>query len=290
MFGTQVTKGPLRYRERAVRLGPQEQLVGILTLPVDPSKPLAVVALNAGVLHRVGPHRLHVRLLRQLAGLGFPGLRLDLAGIGDSLAVGGTQSFRESAVGDARASMDDLVAIVGVRRFVLFGLCSGADNALATALVDDRVAGIILLDPPSYPTRRARARGVAQRIAALSAGGALRWVLRMARRPLASIRQLASAGHAPRAEGREPPPLATYRDQLHQLLERGVRILTIYSGGLGERYNHVDQLFEYAPELRGRVDHLYFPDANHTFTERAAQATLVETVVAWVGRTFTSAG
>jgi hypothetical protein len=39
---------------------------------------------NAGMLHRVGPYRLHVRLARDLARMGFSSLRVDLADTGDS--------------------------------------------------------------------------------------------------------------------------------------------------------------------------------------------------------------
>jgi hypothetical protein len=61
-------------------------------------------------------------------------------------------------------------------------------------------------------------------------------------------------------------------------------MFAIYSGALGERYNHEDQLFELFPELRGKVDRAYFPAANHMFTERAAQAALVAAVTTWIAR------
>ena len=47
-------------------------------------------------------------------------------------------------------------------------------------------------------------------------------------------------------------------------------------------------LRELFPELRGRMDHVYFPDANHTFTELAAQRELIATVTAWIARRFES--
>ncbi|KAB2882946.1 MAG: hypothetical protein F9K40_23225, partial [Kofleriaceae bacterium] len=144
--------------ERAMALGAEANLIGILSGPALPAaspsrtpRPV-VIFLNAGVLHRVGPHRLHVNLARRLAARGISSLRLDLSGIGDSRSVPGSLSFRQSAVADTRAAMDQLGAELGARRFILFGLCSGADNALATAEVDPRVTGIIVLDPPAYVT------------------------------------------------------------------------------------------------------------------------------------------
>lgn len=268
-----------------MRLGAQANLVGILTLPVAArsaqSERPTVLVLNAGVLHRVGPHRLHVNLARRLAALGFAVLRVDLAGIGDSLAVTGARSFRESAVADTRAAMDDLAAQVGAQRFVIFGLCSGADNALATAAQDPRVVGIVVLDPPTYATRRALARKVVRRATRLGPRRTVDWAIATVRRVVRDR----NAEPEPE-EGRETPPLAVYREQVGGLLARGVKVLAIYSGALGERYNDVDQLFEYAPELRGKLDHAFFSRANHMFTERDQQTELIDTVAAWIDRTF----
>ena len=142
-----------------MRFGSEAQLVGIVTRPNAPL-PTSVVILNAGVLHRVGPHRLHVLLARRLAERGFQALRLDLGGIGDSVASSDATTFRESAVADTRLAMTGLAT----RSHVIFGVCAGADNALATALADDRVAGIVLVDPYVYPTRLATVRALRMKI------------------------------------------------------------------------------------------------------------------------------
>ncbi|MEO7733561.1 MAG: hypothetical protein ABIY55_21540, partial [Kofleriaceae bacterium] len=114
----------------------------------------------------------------------------------------------------------------------------------------------------------------------------VRWGLRVARRRVKlAIARARGAGDPP-AEGREPPPAETFRAELAQLIDRGVRILAVYSGIHGAGYNETDQLFELFPELRGRMDHVYFPDANHTFTELAAQRELIATVTAWIARRF----
>jgi pimeloyl-ACP methyl ester carboxylesterase len=285
-------------------LGAEANLIGILCEPSLPpsatGSPTAtprsgprpglpvVVFLNAGVIHRVGPHRLHVKLARRLADRGITSLRLDLSGIGDSRSVPGSLSFRQSSVADTRAAMDQLGAELGASRFVIFGLCSGADNALATAEVDPRVAGIVVLDPPAYITPRAQARRLAGRVRALGGARAtLTWGLRATAR---RVRALAGAGADAGGDdpevtgGREVPPPAVFRTQLATLVARKVAVLAVYSGALGARYNHADQLFELFPELRGKVDRAYFPDANHMFTELDAQAALVRTVVDWIER------
>ncbi|MEO7730648.1 MAG: hypothetical protein ABIY55_06715, partial [Kofleriaceae bacterium] len=156
-------------RDEVLQLGSEGQLVGIVSHPPDgaraaqggPAAP-AVIILNAGVLHRVGPHRLHVALARQIAARGNPSLRLDLGGIGDSIASSDAVTFRASAVADTRTAMTGLG---GPGRFILFGVCAGADNSIATALVDDRVAGIVLVDPHTYPTWRSQLRDLRDRAA-----------------------------------------------------------------------------------------------------------------------------
>jgi len=116
----------------------------------------------------------------------------------------------------------------------------------------------------------------------------VRWGLKAAERELQhAIAQLREPDEAARPSGkREAPPLPIYRAQLTQLVDRGVRILAIFSGIHGAGYNHPEQLFEWFPALRGRIDHAYFSDANHTFTELAVQAELVDTVTRWMAKNF----
>lgn len=286
-------------RDEALRLGPDGQLVGILSRRPGAAAArggagvatpgLACIILNAGVLHRVGPHRLHVILGRRIAAAGVASLRLDLGGIGDSITTSDAASFRDSAVADTREAMTGLAAVAGAERFVLFGVCAGADNSIATALVDDRVAGVVLVDPPAYATRRSQLRYLRARIAAHPRPLDLaRWGIRAAARRIRLARALIGRRGVdePPGEGRELPPVATYRAQLGQLVARGVRVLVIYSGIHGPRYNHPDQLFELFPDLRGRIDHAYFPPANHTFTELATQRELVAAVTGWMRKRF----
>jgi hypothetical protein len=283
MTATHELTVPANMREEVVRFGSDEQLVGIVSQPEAASQ-TAVTLLNAGVLHRVGPHRLHVLLARRLAELGFTALRLDLGGIGDSVASSDAATFRESAVADTRLALSGLAA----RRHVLFGICAGADNAIATALVDDRIAAIVLVDPYVYPTRRATLRALHMKVTRLGPRETVRWGIGAARRRIRyRLERLRDRGKPePQPEGREAPPIGDYRMQLQALVERGVKIFAIYSGIHGTKYNHEDQLFELFPELRGKVDRAFFPHANHTFTELGAQAELIAAVASWITARF----
>src|SRR5262249_17455448 len=123
---------------------------GLLTEPSGAIAAPTVIVLNAGLIHRVGPRRLHVKLARRLAAQGFPVFRIDLSGIGDS------ESRRDalSAVGgvreDVREAMDVLAHGGRARESLLLGIGSGAKISYQVALKDARVAGGPLVAPGDF--------------------------------------------------------------------------------------------------------------------------------------------
>ena len=116
--------------EQVFRFGTGDQLLGVLKRPssIDNELPIAII-LNAGIVHRVGPFRLHVDLARVLANRGFSSLRMDLSGLGDSAIRTDVPEGTDRAMLDVRDAMDALEAELGADRFVPIGLCSGAYNA-----------------------------------------------------------------------------------------------------------------------------------------------------------------
>ena len=123
-----------------------ETLVGVITVP-DRPRDTAVLVIVGGPQYRVGSHRHFVLLARALASRGYPVLRFDYRGMGDS--AGATRTFEE-ATDDIHAAIDALLATQGQpRRVVLWGLCDGASAALLYwhAKRDNRVAGMCLLNP-----------------------------------------------------------------------------------------------------------------------------------------------
>ena len=274
-------------RERVVPLRPERPLVAIATDPPAPRAVPDVLIVNAGVIHRIGPHRLHVRLARRLAEAGHRTLRMDLSGIGDSGPIPDRIDFRTSAVADLRAALDTVTAAAHpTAGAIVFGLCSGADNALAAAAADPRIVGLVLVDPPAYATPQARRRALRARLGRPGFWATL--PARIARR----LRRTRPAGDGS-AEGegsRQPPPQAEYGRQLRALADRGVRVLAIYTAAQGVRFNHPDQLFEAFPDLRGRIDVRLFDAANHTFTPLAQQSALIDTVADWCRSRFPDGG
>ena len=145
--------------EEPVFLGDEARLFGVVCRPTSPSADLpAVIFINTGANHHVGPNRMTVGIARRLAALGVTSLRIDVAGIGESPAPPGQPDHRLYALEtceDVRAALDWLEA-QGHRRVVAIGLCCGAYIAFYTALRDSRIDGPRDGEPPALPLARGR--------------------------------------------------------------------------------------------------------------------------------------
>ena len=138
--------------EQLCRFGSDRHLFGILSRPTTPTELPAIVMLNAGSIHHVGPHRLYVRLARELAEEGYTVLRLDHEGLGDSVLRGDGREnhpYPPSAIDDVQSAFSFLQQRHGHGRFILMGLCSGAHTAFHAArqLPDAPIDQLVLINP-----------------------------------------------------------------------------------------------------------------------------------------------
>lgn len=273
--------------EKALLFGRTRSLVGIVT---DPARREAgerfpgVVILNAGVLHRVGPNRVHVQLARALAEAGFVVLRFDLSGIGDSRPRDGADTFATSVLREIREALDVLESTRGLRHFVIAGICSGADNGLRATLDDQRVVAAILIDGYNLPSlgftfQLNRGRFLSPRSwARLLLGRSevwsdLRILLRSRRGEQLAQTSFESIVPAPR----------DYTRQIHALLDRGAHLLLIYTGNSPAHFNYRRLLRKSLRSWlsRGQVAVEHFKDSDHTFTLLRDQRRLVRRVCEW---------
>jgi exosortase A-associated hydrolase 1 len=122
-----------------------ESCVGIVHDAAAGQAAVGVLVVVGGPQYRVGSHRQFVHLARHLAAAGRPVLRFDYRGMGDS---GGEQRDFRVVGTDIRAALDAfLAAVPGLRSVVIFGLCDAASAALLSCRADPRVAGMILANP-----------------------------------------------------------------------------------------------------------------------------------------------
>jgi dienelactone hydrolase len=142
--------------EEPIFFGERDVLFGIVSRPEtrrEGERHPAIILINAGPGTRIGPHRQYVRMARTWAKLGFLVLRMDLSGSGDSAAVAGTAEsdpYPRQAVRDVQTAMNVLNRRFSVSRFVVAGVCSGADIAFRVAVEEPRVVGALILNPRTF--------------------------------------------------------------------------------------------------------------------------------------------
>jgi len=277
-------------REKVLRFGLERGLSGVLAEPdgneaVDGAP--GVVLLNSGILHHVGPSRLYVRIARRFALDGHVTLRFDFSGIGDSEARKDALPFVESAPLEAQAAMDLLEKKHGLDRFVLVGLCSGADMAFKVAGLDPRVVATVQLDSYAYRTPGYYVRRYAPRI--LDPRAYVRSFL--GRRKNAAVARMRASTEfqetytAPEYR-RIFPPRELVEAQLRTLLARRVHMLNIFSDGQGDHINHGAQYARAFPglEFQDLLSVEYVPHASHTFTDLDDQKKVEATIARWAAR------
>jgi pimeloyl-ACP methyl ester carboxylesterase len=129
---------------------PDKTYFGIISTPtVSPMSKTGVILLSGtfGGTTTLGRNRMWLKMARSLADRGFPVLRFDYAGIGDSIGDAVCYALENPAIPELRAGFD-LLASRGVEQFVVVGTCYGSRTALAGSVGESRVRGIHLLVPP----------------------------------------------------------------------------------------------------------------------------------------------
>ena len=141
--------------ETAVFLDESRILFGIVSAPVVPNgaappRRRAILMLNAGAIHHIGPNRLHVTLARGWAARGHVVLRADLSGIGDSAPRPGAAEndvYSPHAQADVGRALEFLRRQPGVDGCIVVGLCSGAYNAFKVAVAGQAIDAVVAINP-----------------------------------------------------------------------------------------------------------------------------------------------
>ncbi|MEM7217595.1 MAG: hypothetical protein AAF515_04465 [Pseudomonadota bacterium] len=265
------------YREEALYLGAGGPFA-VYCRPDTPQVAPPLVMLNAGLVPHAGPYRLHVTLARRLAARGVASVRLDQAGKGESPRRPGS---REALLKDDFARLQDRLAALDPQfsgQLQLFGLCSGADDALLVAEAFDSVTGLVLLDGYAPADIGFRARYIAARLASLD------WWLTRGRR-------LFGRSSAEYTAGVEGPGLtlrdwrsATEMTALYRaLLDRGVRMLALFSGDLAHDYYNGGRALSRSLGAAAGLTEIYRPDLNHLLPGAAQREVLWEQLESWLG-------
>lgn len=132
--------------DEPIQFGAEHNLFGIVSQPEKAVKNTGVLFLNAGFVYHVGPNRIHVELSRKMTELGYHCLRFDFSGFGESLMDSGSSTFEEYTLNNVKEAINVLSDNYGLKCFILFGICSGADIAFKASLEDQRITGCYLVN------------------------------------------------------------------------------------------------------------------------------------------------
>ncbi len=135
----------MSFKERALRFSHHDSwLYGILSLP-EQAAARGVLLVVGGPQYRVGSHRQFTLLARYLAAQGIPVMRFDFRGMGDS--EGEMRTF-EAVEEDIHYAVEQFFKeMASLKEVVIWGLCDAASAALFYAHQDQRITGLVLLNP-----------------------------------------------------------------------------------------------------------------------------------------------
>ncbi len=244
--------------------------------------PVGVLFMVGGAQYRVGSHRQFVQWAESLAMAGYAACRFDFRGMGD--AEGARLGF-DACGEDLAGALAHAIAVTGVPRWVLCGLCDGATVALQQVAHLPEVAGLVLLNPSvSAPALQARAmlrEYYWQRLGSLVwwrhlLHGRVHW-----RRSLADWRGFYAAARLPVSANTLPPLL---------LALQGIQAPTLWV--LSGR-DHTAAAFRALLQSDARwqacldrpgstLEHR--PEADHTFSAPGEHAAVFAAVLEWLTR------
>ena len=270
-------------KETTCNFGPKGSLFGILTTPDDDKRikdaPIALI-LNAGIVHRIGPFRMHVDIARRLAAKGISTLRLDLSGLGDSATRTGNLEVEDRAELDVCDAMDFLKQETGKEDFVILGLCSGAYNAHKVAVKDNRIIGSVFMDGIVFRTfgfyfRHYFTRFLKPRF----------WRNAIKRRMMSKGSDAAESEGGTLAEGEffgGDLSLDAVVKDLESLLDRGVEMLFLYTDGYDDicGRDQFKEMYGLRPD-DGQLQVEYYPKSEHTFRLIENRKVACERVANW---------
>jgi hypothetical protein len=267
-------------------------LFGIRTSPTDQASSLGLILLNAGMLPSVGPFRMNVELADAMSRLGTTALRLDQSGKGES-PVRPELTPADAALLDYDEAFANLRRC-GVEGTIIAGLCSGAVDALQIAAARESVVGLVLLDGYVEQTLRWHFHHRANRAALQTRRIFSRLSNAISMGPRGAIERMKRKLEADSVET-EAPILTDYRDwetldlrsSYAQVLDRGVKILSIFSGTFPP-YNHHGQMASFlgSDTDTHNLTEVFLQQADHTYTNTLCRRHLLETVCGWFSREF----
>lgn len=276
--------------EEAIRFGEDARLCAIAGRPNRGNSNPAIVFISAGLLPKSGPFRMYTEIARHLTRRGFATFRVDLSGNGDSKGALTAANAEQVTVADTRAAIDAALRYFQCDRVVLFGLCSGAEAAHRTALVDERVTGVIALD--GFISRNFLYYLCRYLPRMTQAAKWRHWLRKKLRVVLTGFGRSSTQADAETIEFWDDsyPDRKQLEKEYGVLCRRSVRQLLVFSSGsvncsYQKQFHHV---FKKVPGIE-HAEVRYFSRADHTYILASDRDALQATVSEWLCRHFGAA-
>ena len=276
-----------------------EHLVGIVHKPAAPKRRGVLMVVAGGPQYRVGGHRQLTLWARHMAAEGYPVMRFDNRGAGDS--SGNYQGF-EHLDNDIRAAIDRFFAEVPeLEEIALWGECNAASAILFYAYRDKRVKGAVLLNP-WVRTEGGEARTILRHyyLQRITQPDFWKKVFSLRFNPLASARSALDLVGRMRRQNASPPA-TTQTDDLEAALRKDLPLpqrmlagvsrfqgsLMIVLSGRDLVAKEFEELVKGSPEWRQHLDakHLAWhdlPDGDHTFSSAVQRNQVVSWGLDWL--------
>ena len=191
--------------------------------------------------------------------------------------------------------MDSLEGEGHASRFILIGLCSGADHGVLYGYQDSRVVGLVLMDPSIPRTPRYYVHYIAQRLTSLrnwsSVATGRSGLLRMLTAQL--LRRLRPG--RPQAITLDNLPLSPHLAQCYKRsVERGMQMLAVFTRS-SPRHTYRRQMIDAFPEVSfdNRLKLESFPHSDHLFVSEKDRSGLTRVILDWlnsIGKPMDAAG
>lgn len=269
------------------------------TLNPDEMNRIGVLFLSGGVLPRAAIGDSAVYWADWLAKCGFRSFRFDLPGLGDSdgdlskTEIGFLSLVNAGAYSPAVSGIaDHLVERFNLRGVVVIGHCSGAVTALYSAAANERIKGLILLDPYFHAEQEREIQDVLlswhlRIIRKLSGDGSAQSYLRAVKLH-SCIREIYRRRKYIRLLDRRKKLPSTANLPLircwNQLASTGLRMLVLRSPSLTPKSGE----FDYIGHLQSHLDRdcgisvKLIEGATHTFAERHGQEAVRKHTEQWL--------
>ncbi|MFT6731959.1 MAG: pimeloyl-ACP methyl ester carboxylesterase [Polaribacter sp.] len=277
--------------EKVATFGSNNALTGIISEPkeIDTNKP-ALIILNAGLVHHAGPFRLSTKFSREIAEQGYLTLRFDLSGIGDSINHSTNADYSEQVIKDVGMAINYIKKNYAIDKVILFGICTGADNAHKVAAVNPNVVGAIFVDGYAYRTFKflmCRYLPILMDFSRIK--NLLNRIMTYHFKRTNNKTSLANAAFETRGVFTwKLPPKKQVVDELNKILNGGAELFYIFTGGSNHYCNYPSQFekslskVKFGNQLKVRFDE----DVDHTFILEQDQRILFREVKSWLADNF----